>query len=48
MRVDCSELNALRRELRRKVGDTFNSMSALLGSERSEDRFRIGTVSDFA
>ncbi|KAJ5837719.1 uncharacterized protein N7525_002907 [Penicillium rubens] len=54
---DCPDLRELRRELRRKVGDAFNSVSSLLGGSREERRGQIDhasrtktvdTVLDFA
>jgi ribonuclease HI len=43
--VDCPDLRELRRELRRKVGDAFNSMSSLLGGSKQGERGKPDTVS---
>ncbi|OQE10083.1 hypothetical protein PENFLA_c095G04406 [Penicillium flavigenum] len=42
--LDCPQLRELRRELRRKVGDAFNSMSTLLGGP-GEGRGKIDSAS---
>lgn len=43
--VDCPRLRKLRRESRRKVGDTFNSVSSLLGGSREGERGKTDSVS---
>jgi hypothetical protein len=36
--VDCPNLRETRRELRREVGDVFNSISSLLGGSKQGER----------
>ena len=43
--VDCPNLRELRRELRRKVGDAFNSVSSLLGGSKEGERGKPDIVS---
>jgi hypothetical protein len=43
--MDCPRLRELRRELRREVGDAFNSMSSLLGGSTEGERRKPDTVS---
>lgn len=43
--VDCPKLRDLRRQLRGKIGESFNNISAMLGSK---DRETINAVLDFA
>jgi ribonuclease HI len=43
--VDCPNLRDLRRELRREVGDTFNSVPGLLGGSKQGERGKPDTVS---
>ncbi|KAI2734534.1 hypothetical protein DTO013E5_9920 [Penicillium roqueforti] len=43
--VDCPKLQELRRELRMKVGDAFNSISSLLGGSKEGERGKPDTVS---
>ncbi|KAJ5183270.1 hypothetical protein N7492_000886 [Penicillium capsulatum] len=43
--VDCPSLRELRRELRREVGNAFNSMSSLLGGSKEGEKGRPDTVS---
>jgi ribonuclease HI len=43
--LDCPELRQLRRELREKVGEAFNSMSTLLGGRSEEGRGKISSAS---
>jgi hypothetical protein len=41
MLLDCPRLGGLRRELRRKVGDAFNSISILLGDQEKKEEVRL-------
>lgn len=43
--LDCPELRALRRELREKVGEAFNSISTLLGGSGGEERGKVSHAS---
>jgi ribonuclease HI len=43
--VDCPILKDLRRELRQKVGDAFNSVSSLLGGSKQGEQGKPDTVS---
>ena len=43
--LDCPRLRELRRELRIKVGDAFNSISTLLGGPGEEGRGKIDSAS---
>ena len=43
--VDCPNLRELRRELRRQVGDAFNSVSSLLGGSNEGEKGKPDTVS---
>lgn len=43
--LDCPNLRDLRRELRRRVGDAFNSMAVLLGGSREGERGKVNNVS---
>lgn len=43
--VDCPGLRELRRELRRQVGDAFNSVSSLLGGSNEGEKGKPDTVS---
>ena len=43
--VDCPELRELRRQLRNKVGDAFNSVSSLLGGSKEGERGNPDSVS---
>ena len=43
--LDCPRLEGLRKELRSKVGDAFNSMSTLLGGPGEEGRGKIDSAS---
>jgi hypothetical protein len=43
--LDCPELRELRRELRGKVGEAFNSISTLLGGPGEEGRGKINSAS---
>jgi hypothetical protein len=42
--VDCPTLKVLRRELRQKVGDAFNSVSSLLGGSKQGEKGKPDTV----
>lgn len=43
--VDCPRLKELRRDLRGKVGDAFDSVSSLLGGSREGERGKPDSVS---
>jgi hypothetical protein len=43
--VDCPKLQELRRELKMKVRDTFNSVSSLLGGSKEGERGKSDIVS---
>jgi len=43
--IQCPRLRELRTELRRKVGDAFNSVSSLLGGSNEGDKGKPDTVS---
>jgi hypothetical protein len=43
--VDCPNLREPRRELRREVGDAFNSVSSLLGGSKQGEKGKPDTVS---
>ncbi|KXG45142.1 reverse transcriptase [Penicillium griseofulvum] len=43
--IECPRLRELRTELRRKVGDAFNSVSSLLGGSNEGDKGKPDTVS---
>lgn len=43
--VDCPNLKELRRELRKEVGDAFNSVPSLLGGSKQGERGKPDTVS---
>jgi hypothetical protein len=43
--VDCPNLTVPRRELRREVGDAFNSVSSLLGGSEQGEKGKPDTVS---
>lgn len=43
--LDCPELKALRRELRGKVGEAFNSMLTLLGEPGEDGRGKQNSAS---
>lgn len=43
--LDCPELRALRRELKEKVGEAFNSISTLLGGSGGDGRGKVSNAS---
>lgn len=43
--LDCPQLRELRRELRFKIGDAFNSISTLLGGSGEDGRGKIDSAS---
>jgi hypothetical protein len=42
--VDCPRLKELRRELRKKAGDAFNSVSSLLGGSKEAKRGKLDSM----